>query len=89
MSHLQHLFLWSCVGYDLNTAYDRWVKLGDDPKKPTAFVDHVETICGVELHSNLFVSYAVYKGASLEIASLSGHDGDGDPSTFSSSTSKG
>ena len=51
-------------------------------QKRTAFVNHVETTCGVELHSNLFVSYAVYKGASVEIASLSGHDGDGDPSTF-------
>ena len=82
MSHLQYLFLWSCVDYDLNTVYDRWVKFFFffKKKKRTAFVDHVETTCGVELHSN-FVSYAVYKGASVEIASSSGHDGDGDPST--------
>ena len=27
VSHLQHLFLWSCVGYDLNTVYDRCVEI--------------------------------------------------------------
>ena len=50
--------------------------LGSIPRR------HVETTCCVVLHSN-FVSYAVYKGASVETVSSSDHDGDNDPSTAS------
>ena len=55
VSHMQHVFLRSCLCYDSRTEYDRWVKLGDDPENGTALVDHGETTCGFDVHSNVFL----------------------------------
>ena len=70
---MQHLFLWSCEGYDLGAVYDRWVRLGNESKKPYSFCESRRDNLwfGNAFERVLFFCLLLTKGASAKIETLS------------------